>query len=319
MQGHGYSIKLLRRDVLLARRICPMWVWPMPSGCRGTLLPIAMSTALGGPVEIAKTPSAVPRGNRISEFILDLHFVMNFFPPLFLTFLILPAILTPISFPPPVLTSRKLYSSELGPKVEHVFLVENRGGPDLTNLKFWLDIPVATSDGDYLVYLADRVRKVVVGGKDLSYREIDLRPICKIDRRREDTVSTSEREQSYFCGDPVYLALVQLMFAKLNRVNSKALIVYEAGSSFNCCAHFFLTQLLWGLLSFDADIDWAASSFGVFTADGHVRGQCVLPDEWNNPLQLMILDLDANKGENCQLFCPVLPQMSDSATYPLKD
>lgn len=48
--------------------------------------------------------------------------------------------------------------NEVGPQLEHVFLVENFGSVDLHDIIFQLDIPVRTDEGDTLLYLADKAR-----------------------------------------------------------------------------------------------------------------------------------------------------------------
>ncbi|KAA3676840.1 uncharacterized protein DEA37_0012409 [Paragonimus westermani] len=64
----------------------------------------------------------------------------------------------------------RVLSSDIGPKVEHVFLIENRGEMDLSNLVFMLDLPIATNDNQPLVYLVDRVRQLQTQGSDDSRR-----------------------------------------------------------------------------------------------------------------------------------------------------
>ncbi|CAL8079777.1 unnamed protein product [Calicophoron daubneyi] len=56
---------------------------------------------------------------------------------------------------------RKVFSEEIGPKVEHKFLIENRGEPPLSNITLALDLPIATADGYTLLYLTDQVRQRV--------------------------------------------------------------------------------------------------------------------------------------------------------------
>uniref|UniRef100_A0A0X3Q9D2 Integrin alpha third immunoglobulin-like domain-containing protein n=1 Tax=Schistocephalus solidus TaxID=70667 RepID=A0A0X3Q9D2_SCHSO len=55
--------------------------------------------------------------------------------------------------------SSKVFAHELGPRLEHVFLIENTGNPEIHNATLQLDIPISTSSGDLFVYLSDRVRR----------------------------------------------------------------------------------------------------------------------------------------------------------------
>lgn len=48
--------------------------------------------------------------------------------------------------------------NEVGPQLEHIFLVENFGSVDLHDIVFQLDIPIRTDEGDTLLYLADKAR-----------------------------------------------------------------------------------------------------------------------------------------------------------------
>ncbi|EUB60996.1 Protein DPCD [Echinococcus granulosus] len=61
---------------------------------------------------------------------------------------------------PPHLSAatRIVLGNEVGPQLEHIFLVENFGSVDLHDIAFQLDIPVRTNEGDTLLYLADKAR-----------------------------------------------------------------------------------------------------------------------------------------------------------------
>ncbi|KAL7060937.1 hypothetical protein AAHC03_010120 [Spirometra sp. Aus1] len=56
-------------------------------------------------------------------------------------------------------SARKVFAHELGPRLEHVFLIENTGNPEIQNATLQLDIPVSTTGGDLFVYLSDKVRR----------------------------------------------------------------------------------------------------------------------------------------------------------------
>ena len=53
--------------------------------------------------------------------------------------------------------------NEVGPQLEHVFLVENFGSMDLNDIAFELQVPVRTEEGDTLLYLTDKARLLDLG------------------------------------------------------------------------------------------------------------------------------------------------------------
>lgn len=53
--------------------------------------------------------------------------------------------------------------NEVGPQLEHVFLVENFGSVDLHDIAFQLEIPVLTDEGDILLYVTDKARLLDLG------------------------------------------------------------------------------------------------------------------------------------------------------------
>ncbi|TNN09711.1 Integrin isoform 2 [Schistosoma japonicum] len=55
--------------------------------------------------------------------------------------------------------SRKIFSYDIGPRIEHIFLIENRGWIALTNLSLILQLPYETFDGYRLLYLSDKIRE----------------------------------------------------------------------------------------------------------------------------------------------------------------
>ncbi|KAA0198738.1 Integrin alpha-ps, partial [Fasciolopsis buskii] len=58
----------------------------------------------------------------------------------------------------------KVFSHEIGPKVDHMFLIENRGQTTLHNLTLVLDLPMETADGNLLLYLTDQTRRISTAG-----------------------------------------------------------------------------------------------------------------------------------------------------------
>ncbi|TPP60601.1 Integrin, partial [Fasciola gigantica] len=58
----------------------------------------------------------------------------------------------------------KVFSHEIGPRVDHMFLIENRGQTTLHNLTLVLDLPIETADGKLLLYLTDRARRLSTAG-----------------------------------------------------------------------------------------------------------------------------------------------------------
>lgn len=55
--------------------------------------------------------------------------------------------------------SRKIFSYDIGPRIEHTFLIENQGWIALTNLSLILQLPYETTSGHRLLYLTDQVRE----------------------------------------------------------------------------------------------------------------------------------------------------------------
>ncbi|CAH8458548.1 unnamed protein product [Schistosoma turkestanicum] len=55
--------------------------------------------------------------------------------------------------------SRKLFSYDIGPRIEHTFLIENQGWITMTNLSLILQLPYETTDGHRLLYLTDQIRE----------------------------------------------------------------------------------------------------------------------------------------------------------------
>ncbi|KAK4473767.1 hypothetical protein MN116_003106 [Schistosoma mekongi] len=55
--------------------------------------------------------------------------------------------------------SRKIFSYDIGPRIEHTFLIENRGWITLTNLSLILQLPYEIFDGYRLLYLSDQIRE----------------------------------------------------------------------------------------------------------------------------------------------------------------
>ncbi|VDM31502.1 unnamed protein product [Hydatigera taeniaeformis] len=70
-----------------------------------------------------------------------------------------PALVDARKEPPHLSAATKIVlGNEVGPQLEHVFLVENFGSVDLHDIAFQLDIPIRTDEGDTLLYLADKAR-----------------------------------------------------------------------------------------------------------------------------------------------------------------
>lgn len=55
--------------------------------------------------------------------------------------------------------SRKIFSYDIGPRIEHTFLIENQGWITLTNLSLILQLPYETTNGHRLLYLTDQIRE----------------------------------------------------------------------------------------------------------------------------------------------------------------
>ncbi|KAL5970629.1 Integrin alpha-V [Taenia solium] len=71
----------------------------------------------------------------------------------------LPALVDARKEPPHLSAATKIVlGNEVGPQLEHIFLVENFGSVDLHDIVFQLDIPIRTDEGDTLLYLADKAR-----------------------------------------------------------------------------------------------------------------------------------------------------------------
>ncbi|VEL21799.1 unnamed protein product [Protopolystoma xenopodis] len=64
---------------------------------------------------------------------------------------------------------QRVHPETLGPEVRHIYMVSNRGPSPLENLWVNLSLPVHTQEGDYLIYLLDRIRfPVADGGPPIS-------------------------------------------------------------------------------------------------------------------------------------------------------
>lgn len=66
-------------------------------------------------------------------------------------------------------TIRKVFSSDIGPKLEHIFLIENRGSPTLNNLVFMLQLPVETTYKKRLLYVTDQTRQRSADERTISW------------------------------------------------------------------------------------------------------------------------------------------------------
>ncbi|OON22248.1 FG-GAP repeat protein, partial [Opisthorchis viverrini] len=76
---------------------------------------------------------------------------------------------------------RKVFSEDIGPKLEHTFVIENPGTTDLANLSLMLDLPFSTVDRKPLVYLVPEVRKLSQKGSAYSEWENLLPQIFSAD------------------------------------------------------------------------------------------------------------------------------------------
>ncbi|TGZ61360.1 hypothetical protein CRM22_008042 [Opisthorchis felineus] len=76
---------------------------------------------------------------------------------------------------------RKVFSEDIGPKLEHTFVIENPGNTDLANLSLMLDLPFSTVDRKPLVYLVPEVRKLSQKGSAYSEWENLLPQIFSAD------------------------------------------------------------------------------------------------------------------------------------------
>ena len=63
-----------------------------------------------------------------------------------------------------------MFSADIGPKMEHTFLIENPGKTDLINLTLMLDLPMATLDGQPLLYLVPEAKNLA-RGSDTQFGE----------------------------------------------------------------------------------------------------------------------------------------------------
>ncbi|CAH8556768.1 unnamed protein product [Dicrocoelium dendriticum] len=62
---------------------------------------------------------------------------------------------------------RRVLSGEIGPKIQHTFLIENTGKFSLSNVTFLLEIPITTTNGQPLVYLSRQSRRKAFSSADV--------------------------------------------------------------------------------------------------------------------------------------------------------
>ncbi|KAM3177966.1 hypothetical protein ACTXT7_003504 [Hymenolepis weldensis] len=109
---------------------------------------------------------------------------------------------------PPHLTSstKIVLGNDVGPRLEHIYLVENFGATDLNDLAFQLEIPVRFDEGDTLLYLTDKARLLDNGISD--YRWVDTLPkmisangsevgFCEIEEEFVNPLNLTIREAGY--------------------------------------------------------------------------------------------------------------------------
>ncbi|CAH8477276.1 Integrin, alpha [Schistosoma haematobium] len=68
--------------------------------------------------------------------------------------------------------SRKIFSYDIGPRIEHTFLIENQGWITLTNLSLILQLPYETTNGHRLLYLTDQIREASYTNQTTLLRNI---------------------------------------------------------------------------------------------------------------------------------------------------
>ncbi|CAH8471196.1 unnamed protein product [Schistosoma guineensis] len=68
--------------------------------------------------------------------------------------------------------SRKIFSYDIGPQIEHTFLIENQGRITLTNLSLILQLPYETTNGHRLLYLTDQIREASYTNQTTLLRNI---------------------------------------------------------------------------------------------------------------------------------------------------
>nr|CAH8832973.1 unnamed protein product [Trichobilharzia regenti] len=82
--------------------------------------------------------------------------------------------------------SRKIFSYDIGPKLEHTYIVENRGWTTLTNVSLVLQLPYETIDGYKLLYLSDLIRVASHTDQTTTWKNI-LPKVISSDGREHGT------------------------------------------------------------------------------------------------------------------------------------
>ncbi|VDN11652.1 unnamed protein product [Dibothriocephalus latus] len=186
----------------------------------------------------------------------------------------------------------------MGPRLEHVFLIENTGKPELDNATLQLDIPVSTNDGDLFVYLSDRVRRqpnahstihtqseVLQNLKleppfcwlEVQHRIIEPRASCSVgchlvyvadlpDRNRQDK-------------EPVVLRLLT------RKLYVRSPEVALPGIGFGYLVMVITPEIAHKYL------EWVSTLPRVVSADGRVAGTCTIDPNFVDPLNVTIMDI----------------------------
>ncbi|VDQ12547.1 unnamed protein product, partial [Trichobilharzia regenti] len=111
--------------------------------------------------------------------------------------------------------SRKIFSYDIGPKLEHTYIVENRGWTTLTNVSLVLQLPYETIDGYKLLYLSDLIRVASHTDQTTTWKNI-LPKVISSDGREH---GTCEVPKEYI--NPFGITLMDFKFTgKYNNYNT---------------------------------------------------------------------------------------------------
>ncbi|KAM7534998.1 hypothetical protein Aperf_G00000099692 [Anoplocephala perfoliata] len=125
-----------------------------------------------------------------------------------------PALVDERKEPPHLTGSTKIVlGNDVGPRLEHIYLVENVGATDLNDLAFELEIPVRTSEGDTLLYLTDKAR--LLDGGNADYRWVNTLP--KVISADGNEVGSCEIAEEFV--NPLNLTIREVGYSKSLRTD----------------------------------------------------------------------------------------------------
>ncbi|VDL88863.1 unnamed protein product [Schistocephalus solidus] len=193
--------------------------------------------------------------------------------------------------------SSKVFAHELGPRLEHVFLIENTGNPEIHNATLQLDIPISTSSGDLFVYLSDRVRrKPNEHSSDADPRLFITAGVHQHSREHETEQGGSQYAALLHSvghceclgyrpvvSDAHRYPVMKLTHHVRNPLRT-AQFLYDFPQS-------VAIHRVKGFRQIHEGLEWVSTLPKVVSADGRVAGKCTIDSNFVDPLNITVMDI----------------------------